>query len=81
MKPLMKFCSVLMTVVAVLILVAGQAGAAEKKPNIILILSDDFGYGDAGPYGGGPGRGMPTPSLDRLADVRLKVGFCSCRTA
>src|SRR5262245_58631190 len=37
------------------------------KPNIILILSDDFGYGDSGPYGGGPGRGMPTPSLDRLA--------------
>jgi arylsulfatase len=41
---------------------------AQQKPNIILILSDDFGYGDAGPYGGGPGRGMPTPSLDRLAD-------------
>jgi arylsulfatase A-like enzyme len=37
------------------------------KPNIVLILSDDFGYGDSGPYGGGPGRGMPTPSLDRLA--------------
>jgi len=42
--------------------------AAQTKPNIILILSDDFGYGDSGPYGGGPGRGMPTPSLDRMAD-------------
>jgi arylsulfatase A-like enzyme len=41
--------------------------ASPQKPNIILILSDDFGYGDAGPYGGGVGRGMPTPSLDRLA--------------
>ena len=38
------------------------------KPNIVLIVSDDFGYGDAGPYGGGPNRGMPTPSLDRMAD-------------
>jgi arylsulfatase A-like enzyme len=38
-----------------------------SKPNIILILSDDFGYGDAGVYGGGPGRGMPTPNLDRMA--------------
>jgi arylsulfatase A-like enzyme len=50
-----------------LALLASPAGAAEK-PNIILILSDDFGYGDAGPYGGGVGRGMPTPSLDRLSN-------------
>lgn len=43
---------------------------AEKKkdqPNIVLILSDDFGYGDAGVYGGGENRGMPTSNLDRLA--------------
>ncbi len=53
--------------VALLLLVAGVASAADK-PNIILILSDDFGYGDSGPYGGGPGRGMPTPNLDRLAN-------------
>jgi arylsulfatase len=46
----------------------GAAQGTAKRPNIILILSDDFGYGDAGPYGGGPGRGMSTPSLDRLAD-------------
>jgi len=45
-----------------------QAQKPAGKPNIILIMSDDFGYGDSGPYGGGAGRGMPTPSLDRLAD-------------
>jgi arylsulfatase len=44
---------------------AGKAPV--QKPNIILILSDDFGYRDAGVYGGGPGRGMPTPNLDRMA--------------
>jgi arylsulfatase A-like enzyme len=38
-----------------------------KKPNIILIVSDDFGYGDAGCYLGGENRGMPTPNIDRLA--------------
>jgi arylsulfatase len=49
---------------------ASLAASAQQaqKPNIILIVSDDFGYGDSGPYGGGPGRGMPTPSLDRLAN-------------
>ena len=46
---------------------AALAQAPVQKPNIILILSDDFGYGDAGAYGGGENRGMPTPSLDRLA--------------
>src|SRR5499425_3384703 len=49
-------------------LLTAVPASAQQKPNIILILSDDFGYGDAGPYGGGPGRGMPTPSLDRMAD-------------
>ena len=46
---------------------SGAALAQAQKPNIVLIVSDDFGYGDAGVYGGGPGRGMPTPNLDRLA--------------
>jgi arylsulfatase A-like enzyme len=54
--------------VAALVVAAFPATAQQvQKPNIILILSDDFGYGDGGAYGGGEGRGMPTPSLDRLA--------------
>jgi arylsulfatase A-like enzyme len=40
---------------------------ADRKPNIILINSDDFGYGDMGAYGGGENRGMATPNLDRMA--------------
>ena len=50
-----------------LIAASALAQAPAKKPNIVLIVSDDFGYGDAGVYGGGPNRGMPTPQLDRLA--------------
>ncbi len=45
----------------------GSAHAQATKPNILLIVSDDTGYGDLGPYGGGVGRGMPTPNIDRMA--------------
>jgi arylsulfatase len=44
-----------------------NAQASGEKPNILFIVSDDTGYGDLGPYGGGEGRGMPTPSIDKLA--------------
>ena len=50
------------------LIAATCALAQSQKPNIVLIVSDDFGYGDAGVYGGGEGRGMPTPNLDRIAD-------------
>tara|TARA_R100000027_G_scaffold23393_1_gene16947 strand:- start:5702 stop:7363 length:1662 start_codon:yes stop_codon:yes gene_type:complete len=41
--------------------------ATAEKPNILLIVSDDTGWGDPGVYGGGEGRGMPTPTLDSMA--------------
>jgi arylsulfatase len=44
-----------------------QTAAQAQKPNILLIVSDDTGWGDLGPYGGGEGRGMPTPNIDRMA--------------
>lgn len=53
---------------AVLLLGGLPVMAQGSKPNIILIVSDDTGYGDLGPYGGGEGRGMPTPNIDQLAD-------------
>ncbi len=46
---------------------AGQAAGAGSKPNIILIVGDDVGWGDLGAYMGGEGRGQPTPNLDRMA--------------
>ena len=53
---------------AVALAVIPGIALAQAKPNIVLIVSDDFGYGDAGVYGGGANRGMPTPSLDRMAN-------------
>ena len=37
------------------------------KPNIVLVLMDNLGWGELGVYGGGILRGAPTPRLDRLA--------------
>ncbi|WP_299902443.1 arylsulfatase [uncultured Ruegeria sp.] len=42
--------------------------ASDSKPNILLIVSDDTGWGDLGPYLGGEARGMPTPNFDQLAN-------------
>ena len=41
--------------------------SAADKPNIVLILADNFGYGELGCYGGGITRGAPTPRIDSLA--------------
>jgi arylsulfatase len=62
-----SIASLTLAAAATVVLLAGGAAAQSAKPNILMIVSDDTGYGDLGPYGGGEGRGMPTPSIDRLA--------------
>src|SRR5262249_26277784 len=37
--------------------------ARRAKPNFIVVLCDDLGYGDVQPYGGS----IPTPAIDRMA--------------
>ncbi|HOW46813.1 MAG TPA: arylsulfatase [Rubrivivax sp.] len=64
----LQFRSMAAAVLGTFVLAAGPGQAlAQAKPNILLIVSDDTGYGDLGPYGGGEGRGMPTPSIDRMS--------------
>lgn len=41
-----------------------QWGISQEKPNIILFLADDLGYGDIGVYGC---KDIRTPNIDRLA--------------
>lgn len=47
--------------------------AQEKKPNIVFIFMDNFGWGEVGAYGGGILRGAPTPRIDNLAADGMKL--------
>ena len=47
--------------------------ASETRPNIILILADNLGWGELGCYGGGVLRGAPTPRIDALAAEGLRL--------
>ena len=42
--------------------------AAQNKPNVVMLMTDDTGWGDFGAYsGGGMSLGHPTPNVDRIA--------------
>src|SRR5688500_6742886 len=72
-RPAMTLSLLRLLAIAIAALVAaGPTAAQERKPNIILIMGDDHGYGDIGVYGGGEGRGMPSPNLDRMANESMQ---------
>lgn len=60
-----------------------RADAAEqtaaRKPNIIVIIADDLGYGDIGCSGA---KAVATPNIDRLAKggILFTRGYCSAST-
>ena len=44
------------------------ASAADKPPNIVMLMTDDTGWNDFGAYsGGGVALGHPTPNVDQIA--------------
>src|SRR5947209_7717191 len=53
------------------------ARGAEHKPNVVLILADDLGYGDVGCFGQ---TRIKTPNIDRLAaqGVRFTQFYAGC---
>ena len=60
------------TTAAVAALAMGGGAAAfagsGRKPNFIIVLCDDLGYGDIEPTGG---KVIPTPNLHRMARAGL----------
>ena len=43
------------------------ASESKQRPNIVIVLMDNFGYGEVGVYGGGILRGAATPNIDSIA--------------
>jgi arylsulfatase len=68
----MKKYKLLMILIPFLIICCGDNNEEEKsvaRPNILLIVADDMGYSDIGPFGGE----INTPTLDRLAENGIKL--------
>ena len=62
----MKMANGLRGALAVLLMVWGCAGTtalAADRPNILVIMADDLGFSDIGPFGSE----ISTPALDALA--------------
>ncbi|WP_256002266.1 sulfatase-like hydrolase/transferase [Pedobacter deserti] len=55
---------------AVLVTIFCASYAQTRKPNIIVILTDDMGFSDIGAFGGSF---VPTPNIDALAKNGLKL--------
>lgn len=56
---------------------AGAAPASQSRPNIVMILADDLGYGDLSSYGA---KDMRTPNIDALVAGGMSFNrfYASC---
>lgn len=76
-RALVNFAAMLWTVLILAATGTASARAAETgRPNIIVIVGDDMGYGDIGVHGC---QDIPTPNLDALAaaGARCTSGYVS----
>src|SRR5262247_3059038 len=55
---------------------AAYTARTGRRPNVLVILFDDVGWGDFGCYGGGVAVGAPTPEIDALARRGLRLTSC-----
>jgi arylsulfatase A len=70
MKPVSLLSRTLLGALALVASVLPVHAATPHPPNIVVILIDDMGYADIGPFGGTQAK---TPALDRMAREGLKL--------
>lgn len=56
----------------------GEPPTEQKRPNVILLIADDLGYGDLECYGA---KNVETPNVNRLADEGIKFTNCHATAA
>lgn len=61
-----------LSIVLVFCVISSVSFASASKPNIVLIVMDNLGWGEIGVYGGGILRGAETPRLDALASEGMR---------
>lgn len=64
-----KILSLLLAFLSAMPVLAASTVNPSAKPNIIVMLADDLGYGDLGCYGATK---IPTPNIDRLSRQGLR---------
>lgn len=64
-----KLCLML----SVFLMVSFGKAQNSDKPNVVLLVMDNLGWGEVGAYGGGILRGAETPRIDKLAEEGLKL--------
>ncbi len=71
-----KFASAVITGLSLVLLESAVRAAEPRKPNILIILADDLGYGELSCQGNPQ---IPTPNIDSIArnGVRFTSGYVS----
>ena len=78
MPPLRIMSLISACFIAIAMISQAQAQADRTRPNIIIILADDIGYGDLSCYGATK---IKTPNLDKLATQGIRYTDAHCAAA
>lgn len=69
----MRSLNVLLSCIVIVAVALPTVAASAERPNVLVILCDDLGYGDLACYGN---ETIRTPNLDRLASQGLRLTDC-----